>query len=125
MERVIRSISFPPGDGKHIYPDDAIEAGRRLGLAGKDVTASRDGTGSQLESMGSTSPWGNDDIGKGLEKNYTEMAPVMLKIWRSVGTALENMGTNIQNASKNVTNADTQGSQRIEQAGNHHPNIPI
>jgi hypothetical protein len=125
MDRMIRNLSWPPGDGKHIYPDDAIEAGRQMNYAGVDVTTARDGIGARLESQGSASPWGKDDIGKQLEKSYAEMAPLTLKIWKSVGTAVENMGTNIQSASKNITAADQAGGQQIQQAGNHHPDIPV
>lgn len=125
MDRLIRNLSWPAGDGKHIYPDDATEAGRQMNYAGVDVTTERNGIGARLESAGNASPWGKDDIGKALEKNYAEMAPLTLKIWKSVGTAVENMGTNIQNASKNITAADQAGGQQIQQAGNHHPDIPV
>jgi hypothetical protein len=125
MDRVIRNISWPSGDGTHIEPDDAIESGRRMQFAGKEVTSLRDGQGAAIESAGTASPWGKDDIGAALEKNYAEMAPLTLKIWRSVGTAMENMGTNIQGAAKNIIAADQAGGAQITQAGSHQPNIPI
>ncbi len=121
----IRSMSWPSGDGTHMDLDQARDASRRMVAAGQDVSSLRSGIGASIDSAGQSRPWGTDDVGKALDEGYSKIAPTILTLWQQVGTALQTMGTNIGGAADNTTSADVAASQRAQQAGNHHPNIPI
>ncbi|WP_155374734.1 hypothetical protein [Catellatospora vulcania] len=121
----IRPMSWPAGDGTHLDLDLARDAGSRMTAAGKDVTALRNGTGASIESAGQAKPWGMDDVGKALDKGYSEIAPNILALWRQVGTALESMGGNITQAATVTTDTDVAAAKRTDAAGNHKPDIPV
>jgi hypothetical protein len=123
-EILIRGMSWPSGDGTHLDLDAARDSGRRMRVAGQDVSALRSGIGASIDSAGQSRPWGADDVGQALDEGYSKIAPTILTLWQQVGTALQAMGDNINLAADNTTATDVAMSQRAQQAGNHNPNIP-
>ncbi|MDI1464847.1 hypothetical protein QEZ54_28140 [Catellatospora sp. KI3] len=120
----VRHLSWPPGDGTNLDLDTGRDAGRRMFLAGQQVSGLRDGIGARIEAGGSARPWGNDDSGKQIQENYEQIGPVILSLWRQVGSALQSMGVNITAAANETTGTDVATSQTVDKAGNHHPEIP-
>ncbi|GHJ44935.1 hypothetical protein Cs7R123_22770 [Catellatospora sp. TT07R-123] len=121
----VRHLSWPPGDGTHLDPDTGRDAGRRMFLAGQEVSGLRDGLGARIEAAGGARPWGNDDSGKQIQQNYEQIGPAILAMWRMVGEAMQSMGVNITAAANETTGTDIATSENVDKAGTRHPDIPV
>jgi len=87
---------------------DALPAARRLGDAGRSLSAQRDGAGSALAAASAARPWGDDEAGRAFESRYRPMEAHVLSAWAQLARYVEGLGDSAARSIRDSQDADAE-----------------
>ena len=94
-------------------PVRAYRAGLDLTYAGQAITASRQSLGMQIAAASAGRPWGTDDIGSAVERNYRGVEAMVLDAWQRIGDYLATLGADVAGSVTASVATDAASSGRI------------
>ncbi|MEV4413441.1 hypothetical protein [Catellatospora sp. NPDC049609] len=102
-----------PGPGIDLDAVAAIDAARRLHVAGDGMIRERGLSGARIEQANARRPWGDDELGRAFAKEYEGVSAQVLKLWGDAAHRSAALAVDVVKAVDRVRGVDQQAEAEL------------
>jgi hypothetical protein len=109
-------------DGQlHLDARVVLDGARNLSAAGVHLLAAYWRAGMSIVTASGARPWGSDDIGTAVDRNYRPIEQQVMQAWFGLGEHLQALGDAAAASVGDNQGADQEAAVRVTRAHREHP----